>query len=153
MINTHDKLLTLLFSAFIVIILGAVLIQPIGDGVELTKVSSMNVSNESVTLSSGLGTLANDELSAFKGCRNSTGGIATIDLACNITLATGEIKVALENFSDSLAYVDYRYEPDTYVSNSASRTLITLTVLFFVIAILAVGIGFAVKSFKEGGVM
>jgi len=213
----------LLMSAFIVILLGAVLIRPVADHVELAKVSSITLTNESVTLSvttatisnetntlvanvttlaeghlttvtairnissqvitaecnatlvTGVlkcnetysstiyvdytfndystGTLANDELSSDDACRNSTGNAILLDTHCNVTLTTGAVKVNYDNFSDDIAYIGYKYEPDTYVHSSAARTLITLVILFFGIAVLTVGIGFAWKSFKDSGVI
>ncbi len=228
MINTQDKLLTLLFTAFIVLLLGVVLIQPIGDDVELVKVSSRTILNESVALTATTadvvnetvtlagnttGTLANnylttlttlwnisgadllgecnitlstgglvcnntnsegglanasytyndhstgqlstnqDEWLSFDACRNSAMTAILIGTDCNVTIATGAVRTEYDNFTDDLAYIDYKYEPDTYVHSGTARILITLTVLFFAIAILAMGIGFAIKSFKEGGVM
>ncbi len=153
MINTQDKLLTLLFTAFIVLLLGVVLIQPIGTDIELAKIGSNTITNESVTISSGAGTLTYDELLSFDACRNSSMVAILAGTHCNVTLTTGTVVVNTGNFSDDLAYIDYKYEPDTYVHSGTARILITLTVLFFAIAILAMGIGFAIKSFKEGGVM
>ena len=149
----QGNLLTLLFSAFIILILGAVLIRPIGTDVELAKIGSKTVTNESVTISSGLGTLTYDELLSFDACRNSTGIAVTRNTYCNVTLASGAVSVHPDNFSANIAYIDYKYEPDTYVRSSAARTLLTITVLFFALAILTVGIGYAIKSFKENNLM
>ena len=150
MISTQMKLL---MSAFIVIILGVVLIQSIGDDVELVKVGSRTTTNESVAISSGAGTLANDELHSFDACRNSTMITIISGVECNVTLATGTVVVNPINFTDNLAYIDYKYEPDTYVHSSAARTILTLVILFFVIGILTVGIGFAWKALKDSGVL
>lgn len=218
-----ENQMKLLMSAFIVILLGVVLIQPIGDDVELAKIGSRTVLNESVslsitttdvanetntlvantttltnnyltaitelrnitsevvttfcnaTLTTGVlvcnetgsatiyaqytfndystGSLTYDELNSFDACRNSTMSDILAGTHCNVTLATGAVKVTYDNFTDNLAYIDYKYEPDTYVHSSAARTLLTILVLFFAIAILAIGIGFTVKSLKDSGVM
>lgn len=226
MIETHGKLL---ISAFIAILIGVVLIQPIGDDIELAKIGSrtilnesvaltittVSVVNETVTLSAAdtpsTGTLANnylttltalrnetgenllgfcnmtlatgalscnatnsttcyadytyndhstgqlstdqDEWISFDACRNSTMIAILADTHCNVTLATGAVRTEYDNFTDDLAYIDYKYEPDTYVHSSAARVLLTQTRLFFAIAIILVGIGFAVASFKQSGVM
>ena len=144
----------LLFSAFIVIIVGVVLLGTIGDSTELVKTSSYSVLNESVTISSGLGTLANDELISFDACRNSSMiSIPTTGNYCNVTLTSGAVSVNPANFTDNLAFIGYTYEPDTYVHSSAARTILTLTILFFALFILAIGVGYAWKSLKEGGVI
>lgn len=223
MINTQGKILTLLFSAFIVILLGVVLIQPIADDIETVKASSYDIINESVTLSvttrdianethtlvanettlsnnyltalTGLrnitseditgycnitlitgalkcnetfdatiyadytyndfstGTLAHDELASFDACRNSTMTAILAGTNCNVTLINGAVKVTYDNFTDDLAYIDYKYDTDTYVRSGAARTLLTLIILLFAIAILTVGVGFAIAAFKQSGVM
>ena len=150
MIGTHGKLL---FAAFITILLGVVLIRPIGDDIELAKVSSIRIGNESVTISGGIGTLANDELITFDVCLNSTQDAILIGTHCNITLSTGIVIVNPTNFTDSLAYANYTYEPDTYVHSSTARVLLTQTRLFFALAVLLVGVGFAYAAFKQSGVM
>ncbi len=144
-----ENQMNLLISAFIVIILGVVLIVPIGDDVELVKTASFTVINESTGLT---GTLNNDELITFDACRNSTMDAILIGTHCNVTLANGVVSANALNFSNSLVFIDYKYTPDTYVRSSTARTLITLVILFFAIAILAVGLGFVVKSFKDAGV-
>lgn len=150
MLNTYGNYI---IGAFIAILLGTALIQTVANDVELAKVGSRNVSNESVTLSSGLGTLANNELISVGVCRNSTNDVIT-DPYCNVTLATGAVVTSgTLNFTDGAAYINYLYQPDTYVSSSSARTIITLVVLFFALGIVAIAIGLAVKSFREGKIM
>ena len=221
MINNQSKLL---FSAFVVIIIGISLIQPISDDIEQVSTYSNIIINESVTLSNVLvsvvnesivltdgvtGTLANTNVSVVTEVRNETSNIITT--SCNVTDSTGGILCAAEatnasnqtyfdytyvtgktgtllntdeifsldalrnitsddligacNFTirtgglvcnntlSFLAYADYQYDTDQYVSSGAARTLLTLTTLFFALAILAIGVGYAWKSFKEGGVI
>ena len=90
-----------------------------------------------------------DEWLSFDACRNSTMDAIEANLHCNLTIATGAVRVNYDNFTDDLAYIDYKYEPDTYVHNSAARTILTVTVLLFAVGILLVGVGYAWKSFKE----
>lgn len=150
MIETQGKLL---FMAFFTLLIGIVLIQPIADDIESVKVGSIRVGNESVTISSGTGTLTNDEVIGLDVCLNSTMTSILINTHCNVTLATGVITVNPNNFTDSLVFANYTYEPDTFVESSVARVLLTQTRLFFAIAILLVGIGFAVAAFKQSGVM
>ncbi len=221
MINTQGKLL---LAAFIVILLGIVLIQPIGDDVESVKTSSLSATNETLafttvttdisnesqtntgnasigatytltyndlsaftavrnqsatvvtsdcnaTLSSGVAvcnatnstnlffdytyisgrteTLANDELIAVDALRNETSD--DITGLCNVTLSTGGL--VCNNTYSSVGYADYRYIPDNYVRSPAARTLLTITVLFFAIAVLILGITYAWSALKDSGVL
>ena len=218
MINTYGKLL---FTAFIALIIGIALIQTIGDNVELVKVGSITVLNETLTftsvttdiinethaVSTGTNTtiLIYDDLTAFTELRNETA--IEVNGLCNVTLAIGTLICngtnssnlyadytyistrtdtlandeivsldAVRNASagsndyvsacdfvslsgvvnctnphdNSTGYADYKWEPDTYVHSSAARTILTLVILFFALGILAVGIGYAWKSFQEG---
>ena len=219
-----ENQMNLLISAFIVIILGVVLIVPIGDDVEKVKISSVLVNNETLTfsslttiisnesqtntgnstvganytlsfddlttiteirnqsaivvtadcnatLSSGIfvcnatnstnlffdytyisgrtDTLANDEIIIINTLKNITSKDITSD--CNVTLSTGNI--ICNNIHSSTGFANYSYIPDTFVRSSTARTLITLVILFFAIAILTVGLGFVMKSFKDAGVL
>ncbi len=222
-----DNQMKLFFSAFVVVILGVVLIRPIADDITSVSTSSVTILNETlaftsvttnvfaevhnmtngsgdnynttttltfddltvitairnvtgedvfsycnVTLLSGLvicnhtgyptnlsfdythivgrtETLANDELISLDALRNITS--ENILGFCNVTLASGSLNC--NDTYSSTGYADYAYTPDTYVRSSAARTLLTLTILFFALLILAVGLGYAMKSFKEGGLM
>ena len=213
-----------LIATFIAIIIGTALIDPISDDVELSKVSSITIDNESlsfsistqsavnenitnngdgatmatfnlkynnvtvlssianatyndrttqcnVTLASGAvqcnltnssyfyvnytyvskltETLAYDEVKAVNSITNATSPSNVLTGHCNVTLANGNL--VCNNTHSLNAYINYSYEPDTYVHSSTARTSLTLTVLFFAIAILAFGIGAVMKSFREGG--
>ena len=218
----------LLFSAFIVLLIGVVLIQPIADSITSVSTGSITVLNETlefvsvttvvlnesqnltngtgtsphnltgsldfndltvitairnltnedklsscnITLSSGgiicnftgypanlffdytyisgrTETLANDELISLDALRNVTSeGILGF---CNVTLASGDL--VCNNTYSATGFADYKYTPDNFVRGSAARTILNLTILFFALLILAIGIGFAMKSLKESGMM
>ena len=70
---------------------------------------------------------------------------------CNVTLSTGGL--VCNNTYNATGYIDYNYEPDTYVRSGAARTILTLTILFFAIAILAVGIKYAWDALKENNLI
>ncbi|KKK96905.1 hypothetical protein LCGC14_2658080 [marine sediment metagenome] len=55
---------------------------------------------------------------------------------CNATLSSGDIKVEYDNFTTSNAQLNYTYEPDTYVQSATARSLLSLTILFFALAVL-----------------
>ena len=146
MIQEQGKLL---FTAFIVILVGAVLIGTIGQSVEDVKVATNKVTNESHAVAATI-TLNYDELTAFDALRNTTA--ADVIGECNVTLGTGTLQCNATT-SDSTWYADYTYTPDIYVRDRATRTIITLVVIFFALAILALAIGYAWKSLKSGGVI
>jgi len=119
--NTQGKLL---ISAFIVILLGIVLIQPIADDVEEVSVYSIVVTNETVALSNVLATVSNETLilynssygnltyfniSSITEIRNMSSDVITT-AECNITLATGAVKCNVTVTDDSnVTYWDYIY--------------------------------------------
>ena len=143
----------LLIGGFMVILIGLVLIVPIGNQVALTEVSSRTISNESVTLSSNQGYLKYDELTAAAtACRNSTMNAILLGTHCNVSQTSGLVTVG-SNFSTNLAYIDYTYEPDDYVSSATTRTLNRLVIMFFALGILSVGIGLVYKGLKDNNIL
>ena len=94
-------------------------------------------------------TLANDELIALSEIRNVSSEVITSE--CNVTLAPGTL--SCNNTRNEVGYADYTYRPDTFVSSRVARTLLDNTTLFFAIAIMAIGIGFAIAAFKQSGIM
>jgi len=90
-----------------------------------------------------------DEIISLDALRNVTS--RNILGWCNITLTTGAL--VCNNTLSFTCYADYQYDTDEYVASTAARTLLTLTVLFFAIAILLVGVGFVWKSFRESKLM
>ena len=99
------------------------------------------------------GTLAQDEVISISACRNVNMTAISLTTDCNVTASDRSVVVNYDNFTTNNAYIDYTYDTDTYVASGAARTLLTLVVLFFALGILAVGIGYAWKSFKEGGII
>ncbi len=222
MADTSNRM-GLLISAFMVLLLGVVLIRPIADDINQVTTSSYTVTNETLSFvdlttgiisetvilanTSGLnltGNLVNDNITAVATLTNSTGGdrinecnvtfrsggivcnfteypadvilnytfvsgktetldnddltvfsairnITDEDLIdeCNVTLSTGAL--VCNNTHSNIGFADYSYETNTaFVRSSATRTLLTIVVLFFAIAVLTVGIGFAIKALKDG---
>jgi len=94
-----------------------------------------------------------DEWKSFDACRNNSMAAISTGVDCNVSLNNGAVTVNYDNFTTFSAYIDYKYEPDTYVYSSAARVLLTNTRLFFAIAVMIVGVGFAVLAFKQSGVM
>lgn len=141
----------LIIYGFMAIIVGLALIIPVADQVELVKVASRTITNESVTLTSNAGNLYAYTTRTYSAtaCRNQTVTIP-IGTYCNIS-TKGAVKTYSGNFS-TVAYVDYTYEPNDYVDGATSRALVTLTVMFFALGIMAVGVGLCYKGFKDSGI-
>jgi len=91
-----------------------------------------------------------DALTTLSALRNVTS--EDIIGYCNVTLSTGAL--VCNNTYSTVGYADYTYETDVaYVRSSTTRSILTITVLFFAVAIVVLGIGYAIKSFKEGNLM
>lgn len=95
-------------------------------------------------------TLTNDEVLTLDEIRNATSS-DVITGECNVTLSQGTL--SCNNTHDTTGYVDYTYTPDTYVSSAVARTFLSNTILFFAIAVMVIGIGFAIAAFKQSGVI
>jgi len=122
-------------TVFVVLILGLVLIDSIGDQVYLaTNLGSLV--NESVVITAGAGQLAQDDvdtLSYFGNNSNDTS--AFINTLINYTKAgviTTDPTVGNTTYNAS-----YTYEGDEYIVGSNNRVLIRLIIIFFAIAVLA----------------
>ncbi len=118
MIETQGKLL---FMAFFTILIGLVLIQPISNQIELVKLSSGTVTNESVPLTATTATvvnesvtmdssnvtalLANNHLTTLTGLENITG--ENLLGECNITLVTGNLSCNATN--SNTIFANYTY--------------------------------------------
>ncbi len=99
------------------------------------------------------GTLANDEIVSFDACRDSLMNAILAGIHCNVTLATGEVIGEYDNFTVPTAFIDYTYDTDNFVRSAAARSLLNLTILFFALAVLAVGIGYVIGAFKDSDLM
>ena len=221
-----ENQMKLLMSAFVVILIGVALIQPIADEIEQVKTRSINPLNETLTLSGVTGTIVNESLTMTNGtAHNLTGTLVNDQLlgfteirntsmqdvtgACNITLISGAIAcnftgypadlffdytytgsrtgtlantdeilsldalrnitsenilgfcnftistggLVCNNTKSATAYADYQYDTDQYVRSGSARTILTLTVLFFALFILTIGVGFTWKALKESGII
>ncbi len=94
-------------------------------------------------------TLANDELIGLTEIRNVSSEVITVE--CNVTLAPGTLDC--NNTRNEVGYADYTYRPDTFVSSRVARVLLDNTTLFFALAVMIIGIGFALAAFKQSGIL
>ena len=155
--------LGMLLGGFITILVGVVLVAALADNIS-TLADIDTVNNESVTISSGTGSTANDDLTSLTFFGNATintdlAGI-TIDTEVNFTKAGTiivsqdlNISVGSGHFNGSFAggsyNVSYINQGVNFVANTTARTLVKLTILFFAIAIMFVGVLIVKKGFAE----
>lgn len=122
MINEYGKLL---FTAFIAIIIGVALIQPLGDSVESVKVGSVTVLNETLSFTSVTTDIVNESLALINNSNNNLSGTLTFDDltiitgirnisaqsllgACNITLSDASVICNHTGYPADI-FVDYTY--------------------------------------------
>lgn len=126
-----EKIITTIVAVILIL---ALIISAIGS--VQTSQTIGNTTNETVTLSDGLvnqtGTLADDDLIALDGLRNST--YEDIIGDCNVTLSTGIL--SCDYTEGTTAYADYRYYPTEYIQATGTRTLFLLTSIILVISII-----------------
>lgn len=134
-----DKKLGILLSVFLALIVGIPLISQLGNSVN-EATTAQTVQNETVTFTGGNGTLANDEIVALTSIVNNTGYSYTNQIGVGVNVTSGGAITSNVSGADTTYYVAYTYTNDNYVADSQSRTLISLLVLFFALALLAVGI-------------
>lgn len=142
-----------LLGAFIVILIGTVLIEALANDVhENTNLAAQP--NESVTMASRAGTLANDDVTGITMLRNSShADYLWLASTIGFNYTTGGAIVANASLPSTPVYVGYNYEDDLYVVDATSRTLLNLVLIFFAIAIMAIGVGMAISSFRSMGII
>ena len=144
--------LGMLLGAFILIVVGVVLVDSIADSVaELDDTITLD-DNESLTWVANNTpiVLANDDIVSgsqivYNQSNQLTSGSDYTMSRSTITFLNTSDTV----FATDLLNITYTHEGVNYLNDSTSRTLINLVVLFFVLAILGVGYLIAIKSFDN----
>lgn len=144
-LSTNGKLL---FAAFIVLIIGLALIRPIADSISEKTTTQYDVTNETYTSAATI-TLSHDELIKFTEMRNQTA--TEVNGLCNSTLSTGIL--TCNTTSSTNLYTDYTYEADNYLRSATERSILSISTLFFALAVFAIGLAFALKSLRSGKLM
>lgn len=145
--------LNILVMGFVAILVGIVFASVIADS-EVAN-TQLSTNNESITITAGVGSLTFGDvhsISYFGNDSNNTNSAEiNIGAEVNLTTVAGSISVA-RNLTDSVNNsifgngnydVVYTYEGAQYVADSASRVLISLIPLFFVLAVLFIGVALA----------
>jgi len=121
---------------------------------------SSTVTNESVTLSSGTGSLANDDVTALSDLIDNNGSILAGEYLKDITVnwtTGGTITVSSDNVSDGTVNITYVYDADsaatTAIASGRDEVSNVGTVwlgLIITILVLAIIITLVVRSFGGG---
>lgn len=140
-----NKQLGIAITAFVLILVGIALIDPIADSVYDAR-NTYSITNESFAgVNATAVALTYDDFEAVSEVRNSSHAVMTVTTDYTVGAADGEITV---RSGTGTYYADYVYYPDGYVSDSTSRILLNLLVIFFAIGVLAFGVGYAKKSIE-----
>ena len=136
--------------AFITILIGIALFSTLADSIYLGTDATYTSTNESITLVNGTDvSLANNWVTSV-----TTVLAPNTDATANVTLiedsnytvinlnndGVAKIQLIDAEHDGNVSYVTYDYQDDNYIRSSQSRVLIKLIVIFFALAILAVGI-------------
>lgn len=134
--------LGVIISLFIALLVGVVFIDVLGDR-RFAAETTESVTNESVTVASQSGQLANVELGVFEltffgNSTYNTDNNCTVNVHANVSEAG--VLTLHTNFSDGSYNATYGWYPDEYVQSEISQTLIGITVIFFAIAIAIISV-------------
>lgn len=132
---------------FIFLIVGAIFLGQVANMMFEGK-TLYTVTNESITIASGTGTVANTDIQTVTSFTNLSNAY-TIGTDTNFTEGSGTITT---NAPDGTFNISYVFYPDLYVKNDSSRSIMSIITVLFAIAVLLGGIGYVVKLIRESGI-
>lgn len=134
MVEKNTNMLGMVIVGFLVAVIGIALLSSTADSTKKVT-SAVNSVNESFAGKLNVAVaLANDDLVSVSAVRNTTGSTVP---ASNYTVnTTGGTITMLAPQVNNTYYADYTYYDDDYVSNSTSRTLVGLIVIFFAVGLI-----------------
>ncbi len=134
-----------IMTAFVVIILGVVFLGVIADN-QVANTELSGATNESITLTSGLGTTNNADITSLdffgNATHNTVNGKFIRGISINFTKATGAISA---NTTGDVYNISYGYEGELYVVDTKSHAFLNLNALLFALVLIAAGI-MAIKA-------
>lgn len=136
--------LTLFISAFMVLIIGMILLGVLADQI-WANTNTDSRGNETVTITSKAGQLDQTDIITLSRFYNQTRNF-NVGVEVNVTSA-GVITTAA-NMTSTPFYAQYTFYPELYVANGTSRTLLSLIVLFFALAVVAATLGMLINIGK-----
>lgn len=143
--------LAAIMTFFIILIIGVVLLGELADSnVENTQLTG--AVNESITLTSFSGVVAQDDVSSlsfFGNSSNNTGTDPQLIIGTTVNLSVnGTVDLSGDvGYNNAGPYnISYSYEGDLYVVDSRARTLLPLSIIFFALIFIAAGVAALMKS-------
>ena len=141
-----------LIGGFIVILVGVILLQSIADSVS-TLSDTYTATNETITPSAGIAQLSGTQTVVLSAISNGSfdwsGAIGT---GFNAT-SDGAVTVNGSFPNAAPVNVTYSYTNENYITDGSSKTLVNLTILFFALAVLLIGVGVGYKGLKDLNIM
>lgn len=113
--------------------------KPLTDVLTQTNESFSGVLNQNVTLQNG-------NITTVSAVRNSTGAIDADNYSVNTTM--GYIILYAPQVNGTF-YIDYSYYSSNYVQDTGARTMTSLIVVFFALAVLGVLIAVMWPSIRD----
>ena len=157
--SNNESNLTAIITTFVFLILAITFTGVIGDNVKSTSETYVKT-NETVTISAiGSATLANNpvlSLTFFGNASNNTNTNGVFGTDINFTKDTGVIRVSRAIWSGAGLgpyNVSYTYANSNYIENSRAKTLLSLTIILWVVGILVVIAVITVVYLKRNGLM
>ncbi len=146
--------LKLMLGGFIAILVGVVLLGPIADSIAALDVTVPLLNNQSFAWPENNTRVAFDDNDVITStvvayANNTKMGLTTnysVDgigiTILNRSAGTGEWDLFVYN-------VSYTHEGNEYVADKNSKTLLNITIIFFAIGIMAVGVLIVIKAFDK----
>jgi len=149
--------LGMLIGAFIIILVGVVLIGAIADSVSEMDDTIRLANNESLTWAGNDTAIALANADYILGSEivyNSSYGTLTSGTDYFMTRGGDSSTITYTNvtadtYDTDKLNITYTHEGDNYLDDSTSRNLLGLVILFFALAILAVGYNIVIKAYNN----
>ena len=141
--NVKSPLGTLLVG-FIGLLLGVILLIVLANTTDVITEGQTQV-NESVVFASGVGSAGYSNLTSVWGVSNATADYSALITTAINWSTNGDLKVN-SSFENATLLVSYNFEHPDFVSDSASRAFIGLTILFFAIFVFLMGYAIVRKT-------
>ncbi len=149
-----NSTLGIILLIFIGLIVGTVLLSTIADQIFTT--STVGQPNETITFTDRNASTTNTDVFNLVFFGNSTtntnDGAINIDAEVNYTTPTDAVSVITldqATFGNGTYKAIYQYYPSGYVRDSQSRTILSLVIIFFSLAILIGAAGYVYKMWGD----
>lgn len=138
--------LTLFISAFMVLILGMILLGVLADNI-WANTNTDSRGNETVTITSRTGQVEQTDIISLTSIYNYTLSFTPL-IGTQFNISSTGVITTNSTTPNGTYFVAYTFYPELYVANGTSRTLLSLIVLFFALAVVAVTLGMLINIGK-----